>query len=179
MCVHARAITALQSALALLWLVVHRLNWQVGWVSLHLLSLLLLLLPCWCPSLLDLPWHWPLSLHEGRQHPCFTGGTGAAEECCTTPYLSAQWLCRWTVTASPKVTGILTTPSLWYGSQLQQVTMKDPVYSTGEMCATPAHFKTWWFLSYNVGSQIMPLYCGSWGCVVQGVYRVYGCRVWS
>ena len=62
--------TWLIDVLALLWLVAH-FKGQVGWVSLHLLSFLLLL-PCW--------WSLP-------------GGTGSAEVCCTTHHLSAQ-LCN-------------------------------------------------------------------------------------
>ena len=80
------------------------------------------------PPLLNLLWHCPLPLHGGREQPCFTGGTGTAEGCCTTHHLSAQlctsavsctslhaplhWLCRWTVTVSTQVTGGLTTLSL-------------------------------------------------------------------
>ena len=99
---------------------------RLGWPASSLPPLPLPLLVT--PSLLDLLWHCPLPLHEGRQQPCFTGGTGTAEGCCTTHHLSAQlctsavsctslhsplhWLCRWTVTASTQVTGGLTALSL-------------------------------------------------------------------
>ena len=58
--------------LALLWLVAH-LNGQVGWVSLHLLSLLLLLLPC-C---------WPLpfwTCFDTVPSPCMEGGSSPASQ---------------------------------------------------------------------------------------------------
>ena len=58
--------------LALLWLVAH-LNGQVGWVSLHLLSLLLLLLPCW----------WPLpfwTCFDTVPSPCMEGGSSPASQ---------------------------------------------------------------------------------------------------
>ena len=49
--------------LALLWLVAH-LNGQVDWVSLHVLSFILLLLPCWWPLLF-----WTLNIiTEATQH---------------------------------------------------------------------------------------------------------------
>ena len=58
--------------LALLWLVAHHLNGQVGWVSLHLLSLLLLL-PCW----------WPLpfwTCFDTVPSPCMEGGSSPASQ---------------------------------------------------------------------------------------------------
>jgi len=127
----------LKHALVLLWLVARHLSGQVGWVSLHLHSLLLLLPPCWWP----LPFWSSLdtifSLHGVRQQPCFTRETGTAEGCCTTHHVLAQWLRRWTVTVSTQVTGGLTTPSLWYDSQLQQATMNNPIiriYSAKAVC---------------------------------------------
>ena len=99
-----------------------RLGWPASSLSPPPLPLLV------ASPLLDLLWHCPLPLHGGRQQPCFTGGTGTAEGCCTTHHLSAQlctsavsctslhaplhWLCRWTVTASTQVTEKLTALSL-------------------------------------------------------------------
>ena len=64
--------STVKHALALLWLVAH-LNGQVGWVSLHLLSLLLLLLPCW----------WPLpfwTCFDTVPSPCMEGGSSPASQ---------------------------------------------------------------------------------------------------
>ena len=141
--------------LALWWLVAH-LNGQVGWVSLHLLSfLLLLLLPCWWPLPFWTCFHCPLHLRGGRQQPCFTGGTGTAEGCCTTHHLSAQlctsavsctslqpplhWLCRWTVTALTQVTGGLTTLSL----SLWAVDMCKPLYEEDHTVCTNTWSDRW------------------------------------
>ena len=56
--------------LALLWLVAH-LNGQVGWVSLHLLSPLLL--PCW--------WLLPFwTCFDTVPSPCMEGGSGPASQ---------------------------------------------------------------------------------------------------
>ena len=58
---------------ALLWLVAHHLNGQVGWVSLHLFSLHLLLLPC----LLPLPF-W--TCFDTVPSPCMEGGSSPASQ---------------------------------------------------------------------------------------------------
>ena len=58
--------------LALLWLVAH-LNGQVGWVSLHLLSLLLFPLPKWRP----LPFR---TCFDTVPSPCMEGGSSPASQ---------------------------------------------------------------------------------------------------
>ena len=58
--------------LALLWLVAHYLNGQVGWVSLHLLSFLLLP-PCW--------WPFPFwTRFDTVPSPCMEGGSSPASQ---------------------------------------------------------------------------------------------------
>ena len=58
--------------LALLWFVAHHFNGQVGWVSLHLVSLLLLL-PCW--------WSLPLwTCFDTVPSPCMEGGSSPASQ---------------------------------------------------------------------------------------------------
>ena len=127
--------------------------------------------------LLDLPWHCPLPLHiEGGSSPASQEGLvqlrGAAQlpiyrlsDCAGGQWQRQQkwqeyWQHRhWGMTAN-------------YSKQQWRIQFT----VQGDSCNTCKLQKMVVPLLQCMGSEIMPLYCGSWACAAQGVYRVYGCR---